>query len=384
MAAIDEGSGNPLLDFEHLARFDAIQPPHISPAVDSLLTAARAAVAKATAEETPATWDAVVEPLDEALEHLGRAWGAVSHMNAVVDTPALREQYNANLPKLTAFWTELSQNEALYAKYKAIAARPDAAVMPPSRRKVIANELRDFRLGGAELAPPHKARLREIRERQSALSTRFAENVLDATNDFALYLDTPAQLAGVPPDQLLMYREAAANEEHTGYKVTLHFPSYYPVMQYANDRDLRARLHRAYSTRASESGKPDWDNSATMAELLQLRQEQARLIGFRMFAELSLEPKMASSPDEVMTFLRDLARRSKPHAMQDMQELRDFAARELNLPTLEAWDLAFASEKLREARYAYSEHELKQYFPEPKVLAGLFKVIETLFSVAIR
>jgi oligopeptidase A len=377
-------AANPLLDFSALPRFDAIAPSHVTPAVDVLLTEARNAVTQATAPATAATWDAVVEPLDEALERLGRAWGAVSHINAVVDTPELREQYNANLPKLTAFWTELSQNEALYEKYKGIATQESFAAMSASRRKVIDNELRDFRLGGAELPAAGKARLKEIRERQSALSTRFAENVLDATNDFALYVDSADALAGVPDDSLQMYREGAASEDKPGYKITLHFPSYLPVMQYARDRSLRAQLHRAYGTRASEFGKPEWDNSAAMVELLKLRREQAQLLGFRNYAELSLEPKMASTPAEVLDFTRDLARRSKPHAQRDMEELRDFARRELGIEQLEAWDLAYASEKLRESRYAYSEHELKQYFPEPKVLGGLFKVIETLFSVAIK
>jgi oligopeptidase A len=379
---------NPLLDFSGLARFDAIAPHHIAPAVDALLDACRRAVASATGTESDPSWDAVVAPLDDAADRLARAWGAVSHMNAVVDTPELREQYNANLPKITAFWTELSQNEALYARYKALAALPDFARWPAARRKVIDNELRDFRLGGAELAAGPKARLREIRDRQALLSTRFSENVLDATNAFALTLrpDEAGRLDGVPADALEMYREAAAGDPAApegGYKITLHFPSYMPAISYAHDRELRQTLYRAYVTRAAEFGKPDWDNTTMLLETLRLRREQAQLLGYASYAELSLVPKMAQSPVEVMDFLRDLARRARSHAERDMAELREFAARELGLAELLPWDVPYASEKLREARYAYSEQELKQYFPEPRVVAGLFNVIESLFGVRI-
>jgi len=375
---------NPLLDFTDLPRFDAIAPEHVSPAVDALLHECRETVARVTDPATPATWDDVVEPLDDATERLGRAWGLVSHLNAVVDTPALRAQYNANLPRLTQFWTELAQNEALYAKYKAIAASADFARLSPARRRVIENELRDFRLGGAELPPPAKARLRAIRERQSQLSTRFAENVLDATNAFELLLDDESRLAGVPEDTRQMYRESAQAEGKRGYRITLHAPSYLPIQQYAEDRALREQLYRAHATRASEFGPPEWDNTQPMLELLRLRREQAQLLGYRDFAELSLVPKMAESPQQVIDFLRDLARRARPYAERDLAELRDFAARELGLAELQAWDIAYASEKLRQARYAYSDQELKQYFPEPRVLAGLFSVVESLFPVRIR
>jgi oligopeptidase A len=375
---------NPLLDLSDLPRFEAIAPEHVTPAIDVLLEQCRATVARVTGDATPATWEAIVEPLDDSIDRLGRAWGAVEHLNAVLDTPPLRAQYNANLPKLTQFWTELAQNEALYGKYKAIAGRDDFARLTQARRRVVENEMRDFRLGGAELPPAGKERLRAIRERQSQLSTRFAENVLDATNAFELLIDDPGRLAGVPQDTLQMFREAAQSEGKGGYKLTLHAPSYLPTLQYADDRALRERLFRAYSTRASEFGRPEWDNTQLMIELLRLRREQAALLGHRDFAELSLVPKMAESAQQVLDFLRDLARRARPFAERDMAELQDFAARELGLPDLQAWDISYASEKLRQARYAYSEQELKQYFPEPRVLAGLFEVIGTLFSVAIR
>ena len=377
---------NPLLDFSDLARFDAISPAHISPAIDMLLRECRKAVDASTDRSREADWDHIVLPLDDAIERLSRAWGAVSHMNAVVDSPALREQYNANLPRITDFWTEVAQNEALYARYRELEARADFPHWTPARRRVVENELRDFRLGGAELEPPQKARLRRIRERQSQLSTRFAENVLDATNAFALYLPErdAAQLDGIPADVLTMYREAAAADSRDGFKITLHYPSYAPVVQYATDRKLRERMYRAFVTRASEFGPPEWDNGQHMVDLLALRQEQAALLGYANYAELSLVPKMAASGAEVTAFLHDLATRARPHAERDMAELRDFAARELGLADLQAWDLAYASEKLREARYAYSEQALKRYFPEQRVRDGLFKVIETLFSVRIK
>ncbi|MDQ3214674.1 MAG: M3 family metallopeptidase, partial [Pseudomonadota bacterium] len=375
---------NPLLDFSGLSRFDEIRPHHITPAVNELLDNARTTVSQITSAEPAASWDSVVEPLNEVTDHLARAWSAVSHMNAVVDSPELREQYNANLPKLTAFWTGLAQNVALYAKFKRVAAAKDFDQWPAERRKVIENELRDFRLGGAELPAANMERFRQIREREAQLSTRFAENVLDASNAFALYVEDAAALAGVPDDAMEMLREDAAADGKPGYKISLQYPSYAAIIDYADDRSLRQQLYRSYSTRASEFGNPDWNNGPLVIELLQLRREHAQLLGYKDFAEVSLVPKMAQSPSEVVDFLRDLARRAKPYAERDMAELREFAAGQLRITDLQPWDAAYASEKLREQRYSYSEQELKQYFTEPRVLAGLFKVIETLFSVGIR
>jgi len=379
-----EQQTNPLLDFSGLPRFGAIEPVHVTPAVDALLQQARDVVRQVTDPKASASWDAIVEPLDDATDRLGRAWGAVSHLNAVVDTPELREQYNANQPKLTAFFTELSQNEALYARFKELAALPDFASWPAARRKVIENELRDFRLGGAELPADHKQRFKELCEREAQVSTRFAENVLDAINAFALYVDDAKALAGVPEDAVQMFAEAAAAEGRAGYKISLQYPSYAAVVDYADDRALRQQLYRAYVTKASEFGKPEWNNGPLMVELLSLRQEHARLLGYGSFAEVSLVPKMADQPSEVLDFLRDLGRRARPYAERDVREVREFAASQLGIADLQPWDFSYASEKLREARYAYSEQELKKYFTEPRVLAGLFKVIETLFSVAIR
>ncbi len=375
---------NPLLDFSGLPPFGTIEPRHVTPAIDALLQQARDVIDTITDPATRSTWAAIVEPLDDVTDRLGRSWGAVSHMNAVVDTPELREEYNANQPKLTAFFTELSQNEALYARFKQLAALPEFASWPAARRKVIENELRDFRLGGAELPADQKARFKELREREAQVSTRFAENVLDATNAFALYIDDANSLAGVPDDAVQMFAEAASSEGRAGYKVSLQYPSYAAVVDYADDRSLRQQLYRAYTTKASEFGKPDWNNGPLMTELLALRHEHARLLGYEGFADVSLVPKMADKPADVLNFLRDLGCRAKPYAERDMQELSGFAAKQLGIERVQPWDFSYASEKLREARYAYSEQHLKQYFTEPRVLAGLFKVIETLFSVAIR
>ena len=379
-----QSGSNPLLDFTGLPRFDQIRPADVTPAIDQLLTEARDVVSRITASDADATWDSVIEPLNEATDRLARSWGAVSHMNAVVDTPELREQYNANLPKLTEFWTELSQNEALYEKFKVLAAAQDFAQWSPVRRKVVENELRDFRLGGAELAADKKERFKQVRERESQVSTRFAENVLDATNAFALYIDDASALAGVPQDALQMLSESAQADGKEGYKISLQYPSYSAIVDYAHDRALRQQLYRAYSTRGSEFGNPDWNNGLLMVELLKLRREHAQLLGYKSFAEVSLVAKMAESPADVLEFLRDLARRAKSYAERDINELREFASKHLGIADLQPWDVSYASEKLREQRYSYSDQELKQYFTEARVLAGLFKVIETLFAVAIR
>lgn len=376
---------NPLLDFSDLPRFDAIRPDHVTPAIDALLQQARAVVSRLEAPMPQVTWNDFVQPLEDATEKLGRAWGVVGHLNAVVNTPELRAAYNENQPKVTEFWTSLGQNLALFEKYRALKESPEYAGLSAARKKIIDNALRDFRLGGAELPEDKKARFAEIQERQAALATRFSENVLDATNDYALFVDNEAELSGLPEDAKQAARAAAEKDGKPGFKFTLHFPSYFPILQYADKRSLRETIYRANATKASELGSnPEWDNSRIMAELLQLRDEEARLLGYRNFAEVSLVPKMAQSPEEVIRFLEDLARRARPFAENDLAELRGFVKQELGLESLEAWDMAYASEKLRQQRYAFSEHEVKQYFPEHKVIAGLFRVVQDLFAVQIR
>ena len=385
---------NPLLDtddsFTALPRFDAIKPAHITPAVDHLIAAARAAIeAVAGFGDTP-TW-AHFTPLDEATEQLGRAWGIVGHLHAVDDNPPLRDAYNDNLPKVTEFYTDLGQDLRLFAGYQALRDGPHFAVLSSAQKKTLENALRDFRLSGANLPAAQKARFKDIQEEQSALGAKFSENLLDATNAFALYVDE-ARLAGVPDDVRAMLREAAEKEGKPGYKLTLQAPSYMPIMQYGTDRALRAQLYRAYATRASEFAEEGdeagsaaaHDNTPLIQDLLRLRHEEARLLGFSNYGEVSLVSKMARSPKEVTDFLRDMAAKAKPFAVADVAALRDFAASALQLSPLEPWDVAFAAEKLREARYAFSDQEVKQYFQEPRVLQGLFRVIETLFAVALK
>ncbi len=371
---------NPLLDFSGLPRFDRIKPEHVGPAIDELLAAARAAVESAT--QAPARWEAFVAPLEDANERLARAWGQVAHLHAVMDTPPLREAYNAALPKISQYWTELGQNEALFAKYRQLAASEGFASLSRARRKIVENALRDFRLGGAELAPEKKKIYAAIQEELARLSAKFSENVLDATNAFSIVVDEK-RVCGIPPDVLQAAREAAEKEGKPGWKFTLHAPSYMPVMQYADDRTLRETLYRESATRASEFGKPEWDNTSLISRIVALRREVARLLGYANFAEVSLEPKMAESPAQVLAFLEDLARRARPFAEKDAAELRSFAIDELNLPGLEAWDVAYASEKLRAKRYSFSDQEVKQYFPEDAALGGLFRLAETLYQVQI-
>ena len=373
---------NPLLDFSGLPLFDQIQPGHVTPALDSLLAEADAALETVTAAQFPAQWTAIAKVLDVATEKLGRAWGSVSHLNSVADTPELRAAYNAALPRVTEFWTRLGSDERLYAKYKAI----DVATLNPEQRQAHKNAMRNFVLGGAELQGAAKERFAQIQERQAALSQQFSENALDATDAYS-YDASEAELDGVPDDVKQTALAAARADGKTGYRLTLKMPCYLPVMQFASSSALRERLYRAYVTRASDQAGGDavrFDNSALIGEILALRQEEAQLLGYPNFGEVSLVPKMAESPGQVIHFLRDLAARARPYAEKDVADLRAYAAGQLGMTDPQAWDWPYIGEKLKEARYAFSEQEVKQYFTAPKVLAGLFKIVETLFDVAIR
>ena len=379
---------NPLLDFSGLAHFDAIRAEHVKPAIDVLLAQTRDVVTALEAPMSDVTWESFVEPLENASEKLGRAWGIVGHLNAVVDTPELRAAYNEAEPKLVEFWTSVAQNLALFDKYRALKAGPHYASLSAERKKVIENALRDFRLGGAELPEEQKRRFAEIQEEHAALTTRFSENVLDATNDYALFIEDETELAGLPDDAKQAARAAAEAAGKTGFKFTLHFPSFFPILQYADNRALRARVYRANVTKASLLGEDfskriEWDNTANIEQILRLRSEEALLLGFDNYAQLSLVPKMAQSPQQVIAFLEDLGHRARPFAENDLAELRAFAKAHLGLDQLEAWDLTYASEKLREQRYAFSEQDVKQYFPEPKVVGGLFHLVQQLFDVRI-
>ncbi len=375
---------NPLLATDGLPAFDQIRPEHVGPAMEELLKAADEALEKAVGPDVPPEYDSLSAVLDVPSERLKSAWGHVGHLNAVADTPELRAAYNAALPRVTELFARHASDERLYAKYKAVATAPGAAEqLSTARRKALSNAMRDFVLSGAELRGEAKKRFQQLQEQQAELAQRFSEHVLDATDGFAYYA-TEEELAGVPEDVRQAARGAAQAEGREGHKLTLHFPSYFPVLQYGDNRSLREKLYRAHVTRASELGRPELDNGALMSELLKLRHEEARLLGHATFAEVSLVPKMADSPQQVMDFLRDLARRARPYAERDLQELHNFARDELDLPELQAWDIAYASEKLKQARYSFSDQEVKQYFTEPKVLEGLFRIIETLFEVSIQ
>ncbi|MBU6258721.1 MAG: M3 family metallopeptidase [Burkholderiales bacterium] len=363
--------------------YAAIRPEHVAPAIDHLLAAADAALERAVGPEVAADYDALALALDVPVERLQRTWGHVRHLQAVVDTPALRAAHAEALPRVVDFMTRLGADARLYAKYKALAASPAAAALSPARRQVLAHALRDFVLGGAELEGPARARHAAIQDRMATLSQQFGDHVLDATDAYAL--DVGAErLAGVPDDVQRAARDAAAAAGVAGHRLTLQLPCYLPLMRHADDRELRATLLRAYATRASEFGPPAQDNSAAMRELLALRQEEAALIGYPDYATFALAPKMARSPRAVLDFVRDLARRARPHAEREVAELAAFAATELGLPGLQAWDRAYASEKLKQARYRFSGEDVKPYLTEPRVLQGLFGLVQTLFGVAIR
>ncbi|MCG6934105.1 MAG: M3 family metallopeptidase [Gallionella sp.] len=375
---------NPLLDFSGLPRFAEIKPEHVAPAIEQLLGENRALVGRLLEDAAPPTWQNFVVPMEDANERLSRAWGPVGHLNAVMNSPELREVYNATLPKITQYYAELGQNLALFNKFKALHGSPGFAGLSAARKKVIENELRDFRLGGAELPDDRKARYLEIQERLSELSSRFSDNLLDATNDFTLVIENSEALGGLPDDVLQAADEAARAAGKRGWLFTLKAPSYMPVMQLADNRALREDMYRAYATRASEFGKPEWDNTVLMDEIVKLRGEEAQLLGFASFGELSLASKMADSPQQVVEFMRELSQRARPFAEKDLAELREFARAELGIEDLQSWDVGYASEKLREQRYAFSEQEVKQYFPEDAVLPGMFRLVETLYGLQIK
>ncbi len=385
-------SQNPLLSFGRgIAQYDAVRPEQIAPAIQHLLSVCETAVAKAVDAKTPATWLDLVEPLEDATEQLGRSWGVVSHLNAVADTPELRTAYGAMLPKVTAFFAGLGQNLALYQRYKELKDSPAFEALGVDQKKVIENSLRDFRLGGAELPDADKPRFAQIQDEQAILAKAFSDHVLDATDAFVHVVTSIDDLAGLPQDVIAAAADTAKQKGLEGWAFTLHFPSYYPVQQYAENRALRRLMYEAYVTRASElapqysRGQLEWDNTQNMIDQLHLRDEEARMLGFANYAALSLAPKMARDVAEVDTFLSDFAQRAKPFAQKDWIELQEFGRQSLGLVDgIEPWDMAFVSEKLKQVRYAFSENELKQYFPLPKVLEGLFKVIQTLFSVSIR
>lgn len=381
-ADIQNSPQNPLLDFSDLPRFADIRPEHVVPAIDDLLQKAQAALARAVSDDTPATWNGISQVLDVHTERLSRAWSAVSHLKAVKDTPELRQAVNSELPKITEFWTSLGQDERLFAKYKAIRQSDGYTQMNAAQKRALELALKGFVLSGAELQGEAKQRFAQIQEEMAQLTQRFSENLLDATDAWEMYVSED-ELQGVPPDVLSAMRQAAQDKGQTGLRLSLQPPVYIPVMQYADNRALRETLYKAYVTRASDKGDMRYDNTALINQIVALRQEEAQLLGYANYGEVSLAMKMAESPQQVISFLRELASKARPYAQKDLKELREFAHTQLGIEELQAWDSAYASEKLKEARYAFSEQEVKAYFPQPKVMAGLFHIVQTLFDVQI-
>jgi len=382
---------NPLLTFGRgIASYSEVKPEHIGPAIEHLLKQAQEAVDTATNPATLASWNKLAEPLEDATEALGRSWGVISHLNSVADTPELRNAYGEMLPKVTAFFSSLGQNLALYQKFKDLKNSSDYSQLDHAQQKVIENSLRDFRLGGAELSDADKPRFAQIQDEQAVLGKAFSDHVLDATDGFVHVITNESDLAGLPEDAIAAATDTAEQKQLKGWAFTLHFPSYYPVLQYSENRALRRLMYQAYVTRSSElspeygQGKLEWDNTRNMLDQLRLRDEEARMLGFANYAALSIAPKMAKSVDEVDSFLCTFANKAKPFAQKDWEELCAFAKTELGfMDGLEPWDVPFAAERLKQARYSFSENELKQYFPLPKVLDGLFGLIQTLFGVKI-
>ncbi len=374
---------NALLHLGSEPRFDRIRAEDVRPAMQSAIADARAAIAAVKAQPET-TWLNTVERLTDATERVGRIWGVVSHLNAVADTLELRAVYNELMPEVTVFFTEIGQDIELYARFKAIKNSPEYAVLSPAQQTKLAHDLRDFVLSGAELPPEQQAEFAALQTEGAQLAAQFSQNVLDATDAFALYFDSAEPLAGIPEDALAMFQAAAQAEGKSGYKVGLQMPHYIAVMQYAERRELREQIYRAYLTRASEldnDGK--FDNSANITRRLEIALKEARLLGYANYAELSLATKMADTPAQVLEFLNGLARRAKPFAERDLAEVRAFAASELGIADAQPWDLTYASEKLRQAKYSFSETEVKKYFPIDKVLAGLFAQISRLYGVSL-
>ncbi len=375
---------NPLLEQAGLPAFSVIRPEHVEPAIDRLLADNRARIAELLDGEQAPTWANLVQPIELLDDRLGRAWSPVGHLNSVMDTPELRAAYNACLPKLSAYHTELGHNHRLYLAYKAVAEGGED--LNAAQRKLLENALRDFHLSGVDLPPQRKARFKEISQRLSQLSSRFQENVLDANHAWSKRVEDVSALAGLPDSALDLMRQTAAEREQDGWLLTLDFPLYYPVVTYADDRELRREVYEAYVTRASERGPHggQWDNGPVMEEMLALRHEMGGLLGFVNYAELSLATKMAGDTAQVLDFLRDLARRSRAQGERELAELQQFALEQGGPSPLESWDVSYYSEKLRQARYSISQEELRPYFPAPRVIDGLFAVAHRLFGITIK
>ena len=376
-------SDNVLLHLGEEPRFDQIKTEDIKPALQTAIAEAREQIATIKAQ-THTDWANTVEKLTDITERVGRIWSVVSHLNSVVDTPELRAVYNELMPEITIFFTEIGQDIELYNRFKIIKNSAEFNTLSPAQQTKLNHDLRDFVLSGAELPPEQQAELAQLQTEGAQLGAKFAQNVQDATDAFGIYFDDAAPLAGIPEDSIAMFAAAAQSEGKTGYKIGLQIPHYLAVIQYADNRELREQIYRAYVTRASElADEGKFDNTANVEQTLANALKTAKLLGFKNYAELSLATKMADTPEQVLNFLHDLARRAKPFAEKDFAEIKAFARENLNIEDPQSWDLSYAAEKLRQAKYAFSETEVKKYFPISKVLAGLFAQIKKLYGIEL-
>ncbi|KGJ31259.1 M3 family metallopeptidase [Neisseria mucosa] len=376
-------SDNVLLHLGEEPRFDQIKTEDIKPALQTAIAEAREQIAAIKAQ-THTDWANTVEKLTDITERVGRIWSVVSHLNSVVDTPELRAVYNELMPEITIFFTEIGQDIELYNRFKIIKNSAEFDTLSPAQQTKLNHDLRDFVLSGAELPPEQQAELAQLQTEGAQLGAKFAQNVQDATDAFGIYFDDTAPLAGIPEDSIAMFAAAAQSEGKTGYKIGLQIPHYLAVIQYADNRELREQIYRTYVTRASElSDEGKFDNTANVEQTLANALKTAKLLGFKNYAELSLATKMADTPEQVLNFLHDLARRAKPFAEKDFAEIKAFARENLNIEDPQSWDLSYAAEKLRQAKYAFSETEVKKYFPISKVLAGLFAQIKKLYGIEL-
>ena len=374
---------NVLLHLGEEPRFDQIKTEDIKPALQTAIAEAREQIAAIKAQ-THTDWANTVEKLTDITERVGRIWSVVSHLNSVVDTPELRAVYNELMPEITIFFTEIGQDIELYNRFKIIKNSAEFNTLSPAQQTKLNHDLRDFVLSGAELPPEQQAELAQLQTEGAQLGAKFAQNIQDATDAFGIYFDDAAPLAGIPEDSIAMFAAAAQSEGKTGYKIGLQIPHYLAVIQYADNRELREQIYRAYVTRASElSDEGKFDNTANVEQTLANALKTAKLLGFKNYAELSLATKMADTPEQVLNFLHDLARRAKPFAEKDFAEIKAFARESLNIEDPQSWDLSYAAEKLRQAKYAFSETEVKKYFPISKVLAGLFAQIKKLYGIEL-
>lgn len=373
---------NPLLNIQGLPPFSQIKPEHIQPAIQQLIQDCRGTIEQVL-KQPHFTWENFILPLTEVSDRLSRAWSPVSHLNSVKNSPELREAYQACLPLLSEYSTWVGQHKGLYNAYLALKNSPEFANYSTAQKKAIENSLRDFDLSGIGLSEEKQKRYGEISARLSELNSQFSNNVLDATMGWEKVIEDESELAGLPESALQAAKQSAESKGLKGYRFTLEIPSYLPVMTYCENRALREEMYRAYATRASEQGPNagKWDNSKVMEEILTLRVELAQLLGFTTYTELSLATKMAENPQQVLDFLDNLAERAKPQGEKELQELKDYCEKEFGVTELAPWDIGFYSEKQKQHLYAINDEELRPYFPEDRVISGLFELIKRIFNI---